>query len=87
MVGYIEKPSYIYPVSMGVYVFEPKALSYIPHNQYYDFPDLVLDMIAKGEIVNGYPFDGYWRDLGRPDDYQEAMKDFETMRAEFLFED
>ncbi len=33
VVGYIEKPRYIYPVSMGVYVFEHKALSYIPHHQ------------------------------------------------------
>ena len=82
--GYIEKPTYDYTVSMGVYVFEPRVMEYIPHNQYLDFPDLVLKMIAAGEKVSGYTFDGYWMDLGRPDDYAQAAEDFSTMRAQFL---
>jgi len=85
--GYIEKPSYVYPVSMGIYVFEPQVLEYIPRNQYLDFPDLVLKMIKNGEKVMGYPFDGYWRDLGRPGDYEEAAGDFSARRDEFLPED
>jgi NDP-sugar pyrophosphorylase family protein len=82
--GYIEKPVYDYTVSMGMYVFEPRVLEYIPNNRYLDFPDLVLKLIAAGEKVVGYTFDGYWKDLGRPDDYQEAARDFENMQAEFL---
>ena len=82
--GYIEKPTYDYTVSMGIYVFEPRVMEYIPHNQYLDFPDLVLKMIAAGERVCGYTFDGYWMDLGRPDDYAQAAEDFASMRAEFL---
>lgn len=85
--GYIEKPSYDYTVSMGIYVFEPDVMQYIPHNQYLDFPDLVLKMIAAGEKVSGYTFDGYWMDLGRPDDYAQAAEDFIRMRTEFLPED
>jgi NDP-sugar pyrophosphorylase family protein len=84
VMGYLEKPSYIYPVSMGVYVFEPRVLEYIPYNQYYDFPNLVLDLLENGESVVGYPFDGYWRDLGNSGDYEEAMRDFQTMRDQFL---
>lgn len=82
--GYIEKPSYDYTVSMGIYVFEPRVLEYIPADQYLDFPDLVLKMIAAGEKVVAYPFDGYWMDLGRPDDYQKANEDFNNMRLQFL---
>ncbi|MDH5508103.1 MAG: sugar phosphate nucleotidyltransferase [Anaerolineae bacterium] len=85
--GYIEKPTYIFPVSMGIYVFEPAVLSYIPPNQYLDFPDLVLKMINAGEKIEGYRFNGYWQDLGRPDDYEQAVQDFDTMRSEFLIED
>jgi NDP-sugar pyrophosphorylase family protein len=81
---YIEKPVYDYTVSMGLYVFEPRVLDYIPHNQYLDFPDLVLKLLAAGEKVTGYPFDGYWKDLGCPADYEEAARDFVDMRAEFL---
>lgn len=82
--GYIEKPVYDYCVSMGLYVFEPQVLSYIPRGQYLDFPDLVKKLIAGGEKVVGYPFDGYWQDLGRPDDYEQASLDFDKMRSEFL---
>jgi len=85
--GYIEKPSYDYVVSMGMYIFEPRVLQYIPHGKYLDFPDLVLKLIAAGEKVAGYPFDGYWKDLGRPDDYEQAAEDFCRMQEQFLPEE
>jgi NDP-sugar pyrophosphorylase family protein len=82
--GYIEKPTYDYSVSMGVYVFDPFVVKYIPRGEYLDFPDLVRKLINAGEKVVGYPFDGYWQDLGSPDDYEQAMLDFEKMQSEFL---
>lgn len=82
--GYIEKPTYDYSVSMGIYVFEPRVLTYIPRGEYYDFPDLVKKLIGVGEKVIGYRFDGYWQDLGRPDDYESAAQDFDQMRSQFL---
>lgn len=85
--GYIEKPTNTYLVSMGVYVFEPRVLEYIPVGEHLDFPDLVKKLIAAGEKVAGYKFDGYWQDLGRPDDYESAAEDFEKMRSQFLPEE
>jgi NDP-sugar pyrophosphorylase family protein len=82
--GYLEKPTTDYTVSMGIYVFEPRVLDYIPVGQYLDFPDLILKLIASGERVSGYPFDGYWMDLGRPDDYVKANEDFSKMKKQFL---
>ncbi len=82
--NYIEKPQFDYMVSMGIYVFEPRVLKYIPRGEYLDFPDLILKLIAAGEHVAGYRYDGYWQDLGRPDDYENAAHDFETMRDQFL---
>ncbi len=84
VVGYIEKPTYGFQVSMGVYVFEPAVLKYIPPGQYFDFPSLILRLLEAGERVVGFPFGGYWQDLGRPDDYEQAILDFETMRDQFL---
>jgi NDP-sugar pyrophosphorylase family protein len=69
---------------MGIYVFEPAVMPYIKRNEYLDFPDLIKILIAAGEKVVAYEFDGYWEDLGRPDDYARASKDFENMRAQFL---
>jgi len=85
--GYIEKPTYDYTVSMGIYLFEPAVMKFIPFNVYLDFPELVLKMIAAGEKVAGYAFDGYWMDLGRPDDYAQAAGDFSSMREQFLPEE
>jgi len=84
---YIEKPVFDFLVSMGIYVFEPKVLTYITPGQYLDFPNLIQTLIAAGEKVAAYQFDGYWEDLGRPDDYERASADFENMRAQFLPQD
>ena len=78
------KPTFDYNVSMGVYVFEPKVISYIPSGENLDFPDLVKKLIGAGEKVVGYQYDGYWKDLGQPDDYETAAKDFEEMRTQIL---
>ena len=72
---YIEKPKIDYLVSMGVYVFDPKVLEYIRANGYLDFPDLIKELISNGEIVKGYVYDGYWLDIGRPDDYERANRE------------
>ena len=85
--GYVEKPKYDFNVSMGIYVFEPQVLDYIPDNQYFDFPSLILRLIENGKKVVGYPFNGYWKDLGNPEDYEQAIQDFEIMRDQFLVGD
>ncbi len=85
--GYSEKPSFDYWVSMGIYIFEPRVLAYIPRGQYLDFPDLIKILLAANETVIGYRFDGYWQDLGRPDDYESASLEFDKMRSQFLPED
>lgn len=87
LTNYTEKPTYDFHVSMGIYVFEPRVLQFIPENEYLDFPDLVLQLIRSEEKVVGYPFNGYWQDLGRPDDYEQAALDFEQMRSQILRED
>ena len=87
IVDYIEKPDIDYLVSMGVYIFEPRILDYITPGQYLDFPILVQNLIADGQRVASYRFDGYYQDLGRPEDYEQACVDFETMRYKFILEE
>jgi NDP-mannose synthase len=45
---------------------------------------LVLKLIAAEKRVVSYPFDGYWKDLGRADDYEQALQDFENLRPQIL---
>ena len=79
IVGYKEKPKIDYLVSMGVYAFEPLLLEYINPNEYLDFPDLIKKLISNGETVKGYVYDGYWLDIGRPDDYERASRDIDKI--------
>ncbi|MDP1822374.1 MAG: sugar phosphate nucleotidyltransferase [Archangium sp.] len=81
---YIEKPTMKYAVSMGIYLFEPRVLSYIEKGVRLDLPDLVKRLMAAKEKVLAYRHAGYWLDIGRHDDYQEAVREFEAHRSEFL---
>jgi NDP-sugar pyrophosphorylase family protein len=71
VVGYEEKPTLHYDVSMGVYAMSPTVLKHIPEG-YYDMPSLILDLLAAGEQVHSRRHEGRWLDIGRPDDYDEA---------------
>jgi NDP-sugar pyrophosphorylase family protein len=84
---YVEKPSIGYAASMGVYCFSPSAIDYIDRGQHLDFPDLILRLIAAGQVVNAWRPDAYWLDIGRPDDYERAIADFEWMRDRLLPDD
>jgi NDP-sugar pyrophosphorylase family protein len=81
---YIEKPTYKYLVSTGVYIFEPQVLEYIVPNQRLDLPELMLRLKSQGHSVNVYRFNGYWLDIGRHDDYEKAMDEFAAYRNLFL---
>lgn len=84
IVGYREKPELEFPVSMGIYMFSPDVLQYIPANQHMDLPDLILKLIADNAHVGTYLFDGIWLDIGRKDDYEEAFDIFEAHKNAFL---
>lgn len=71
--AYIEKPETTSTVSMGIYVLEPRVLEYLPASGCFDFPDLVQVLLANMEPVGAYRFDGLWFDIGRRDDYEEAV--------------
>lgn len=81
---YIEKPTYHYSVSMGIYLFEPQILNFIPKNERLDLPELVLKLMRSGEKVNIFNFDGYWLDIGRHDDYELAIEEFAKHKEAFL---
>jgi NDP-sugar pyrophosphorylase family protein len=84
IVEYTEKPTHNYRVSMGIYVFEPSVLRHIKRGVRLDFPELIWELLAEDEPVFGYPYDGYWLDIGRPDDYARAVAEFGRMRDQFL---
>ena len=84
IVGYTEKPEIEYLVSMGVYVFEPQVLEYIKPDECLDFPDLIKRLTSSGENVKSHIYDGYWLDIGRPDDYERANREIDKIYPELF---
>jgi NDP-mannose synthase len=82
--GFQEKPVLRYPVSMGVYGMSRTTLAPYPAGLSFGFDQLVLDMLDRGEHPATYPFDGFWLDIGRPEDYDEANRTFEALKSTLL---
>jgi len=71
-----EKPVLEYSVSMGIYLFSPGIFHYLPQKESFGIPELIQHLHKKKQKIMGYVHRGYWLDIGRPDDYQKACKDF-----------
>ena len=74
--NYIEKPSLRYQVSMGAYVYDERALAWLPEGMC-QFPDLVLRMLDAGERVVAFHSDADWYDIGTVGEYERAAADVE----------
>jgi NDP-sugar pyrophosphorylase family protein len=81
---YVEKPTLSYDVSMGVYAFDPRVIRHIEPGIRLDFPDLILRLLAAGEEVRAHRPSAYWLDIGRHEDYEQAMAEFESMRDRLI---
>jgi NDP-sugar pyrophosphorylase family protein len=84
VIGFREKPTLDYAVSMGVYGLSRATLATYPAGEPFGFDDLVLDLLRRGLRPRSYRFDGYWLDIGRPQDYDQANADFDQVRARLL---
>ena len=76
LIDYIEKPTYDFSVSMGVYCFDPAVCRYVQAGERVSMPELMLRLRDAGEPILCYREDCYWLDIGRPDDYARAIEDF-----------
>jgi NDP-sugar pyrophosphorylase family protein len=81
---YRVRPNLDYLVSMGIYVFAPQVREFIVACVKFDFPDLVQRLLANNKRVVEYQTTSYWKNIGRPDDYEQANIDFPAMESHFL---
>jgi len=87
LTSYEEKPHFEFEASMGVYAFSPRVLAYMQPEERLDFPDLIRRLLDAGEIVRAYRSECYWLDIGRHDDYEQALEEFERMRHRLIPEE
>jgi NDP-sugar pyrophosphorylase family protein len=81
-----EKPVTDYEVSMGIYMVSRTILPFIPAQGPFGFDELMRDLLHARQTVHVRRFNGYWLDIGRADDYQQAIDEFSSTRRRFLHE-
>jgi mannose-1-phosphate guanylyltransferase len=84
VVEFSEKPTLDYRVSMGVYGVSRKVLARYTPGLPLGFDELVVDLLAEDSLPREYRFDGYWLDIGRPDDYDRANAEFDGLRTALM---
>jgi NDP-sugar pyrophosphorylase family protein len=84
IVVFREKPVYHFDVSMGIYAFSRKILDYVPLEGAFGFDQLMYALTCAKADVFSYPYEGYWLDIGRPDDYARSIEEFERYKDRFL---
>ena len=78
VIHYLEKPENVYLVSSGIYILNAKVRSFVGLNEKIDLPHLVMRLIEKGEKVKSFSIEGDWFDIGTPEDFELALKYFES---------
>lgn len=81
-----EKPKFEVLLSMGVNAFSKSVLEFIPHAEYLDIPTLMMNLKKAGRDVLTFRSECEWLDIGRPDDYEKAIEEFERSRKKYLRE-
>jgi NDP-mannose synthase len=74
-----EKPSYDFDVSMGIYCINRSVIEALPRGKPYGFDNLMIDGLKQQRRIDIRPFNGYWLDIGRPDDYEYADEHFSEL--------
>ena len=84
VVGFREKPTLSYTVSMGVYALSRRVLERFEPGLPFGFDELLLDQLGTGSPPQAFRFDGYWLDIGRPEDYDRANEEFPVLRPTLI---
>jgi len=79
VLSYLEKPSsrkdLSHLINAGIYIFEPEIFNYIKPGMTRIEKDLIPELVEHN-TMNGYIYDSEWYDVGNPDIYKNAVKNW-----------
>lgn len=75
-----EKPTYTYYSNGGIYLMKKEVLRYIPENSFFNATDLMEKLIEEKHNVVSYPLSGYWLDVGKHEDFEQAQRDIKQIK-------
>ena len=84
VIGFTEKPSVEFPISMGIYYINKKVLSLIPKGAPFGMDDLIKKAIRSGKKVGVYYHDGEWVDIGRVHHMRDTQIRAENIESNLL---
>jgi len=73
--------------SMGIYVFNAKAMEECLANDMTDFGKEVIPAAINSYKVNGYIFEGYWEDIGTIRNFYDTNLELTSLKPHFDFYD
>ncbi len=82
-----DDPALPYLGSMGIYLFRMKVLVEMLESDHDDFGSDVIPAAIRSRRVFGYPFEGYWADIGTIRAFYEANLDLTLSDPPFRFHD
>ena len=82
IIGFEEKPIARTHINAGVYVLNPKALSFLEVNERCDMPILFERLQSEKKRTVAYPMHEPWLDVGRPDDLSRANDEKNNQKKE-----
>lgn len=72
----IEKPTYNFLVSAGIYVVNKNIIDLIPKDSFCDMPELISFAKDKNLKVTTFPIHEFWLDVGRPETLKKANEEW-----------
>ncbi|MXV39002.1 NTP transferase domain-containing protein [Flavobacteriaceae bacterium Ap0902] len=75
-----EKPRYTYYSNAGIYLMKKELLNMIPKDEFHDITDLMENVLAMDKKLITYPINGYWLDIGKPEDFKKAQEDIKHIK-------
>jgi NDP-sugar pyrophosphorylase family protein len=66
---------------MGIYCINRRVARRLKRGEAYGVDNLMLDGLRDGLKMVARPFNGYWVDIGRPEDYEAADTEFGALKA------
>ena len=75
--SFTEKPKYSTAgwVNTGFYVFNNEIFDEIPKNKFASLETNIFPKLVDRGKLFGYFYNGYWTDVGRPEDYEKVSRD------------
>lgn len=75
-----EKPVVNFIINAGIYVISPSALDSIPCNMFFSMPELINKLVEQKRIVETYPIECEWHDIGTMEDYKKINGNLEEIK-------